>query len=282
MNKKNLFIGLILIALFGIFLSYGREPSNPFSPSDSSSSPAIAWQKCFGGSKDDEAKSIQQTSDGGFIVAGKTWSNDGDVTGNHGDGDVWEVFFQADFWVVKLSATGEIQWQKCLGGSDYDWVNSIQQTSDGGFIIAGETYSNDGDVTENHGYRDFWIVKLSATGEIQWQKSLGGSWEDEAKSIQQTSDGGFIVAGYTALNDGDVTGNHGGKDFWVVKLSAEGEIQWQKCLGGSKDDEAESIQQTNDGGFIVAGYTASKDGDITGNHGGKDFWVVKLSKFVGK
>ena len=210
MNKKNLFIGLILIALFGIFLSYGREPSNPFSPSDSSSSPAIAWQKCFGGSKDDEAKSIQQTSDGGFIVAGKTWSNDGDVTGNHG---------REDFWAVKLSATGAIQWQKCLGGSGWDVATSIQQTSDGGFIVAGRTNSNDGDVTGNHGNDDFWVAKLSSTGAIQWQKSLGGSGEDKAYSIQQTSDGGFIVAGYTASNDGDVTGNHGYDDFWVVKLS---------------------------------------------------------------
>jgi hypothetical protein len=234
---------------------------------------AIQWQKCLGGSGWDVATSIQQTSDGGFIVAGRTNSNDGDVTGNHGNDD---------FWVVKLSATGEIQWQKSLGGSNDDWATSIQQTSDGGFIVAGSTDSNDGDVTGNHGNDDFWVAKLSSTGAIQWQKSLGGSGDELAESTQQTSDGGFIVTGWTTSNDGDVTGNHGGKDFWVVKLSSTGAIQWQKSLGGSGTDVAESIQQTSDGGFIVAGYTASNDGDVTGNHGYDDFWVVKLSKLVGK
>jgi hypothetical protein len=232
------------------------------------SPPTMEWQKCLGGSLQDLAFSIQHTSDGGYIVAGNTGSNDGDVSGNHGPHDIW---------VVKLDSTGDLQWQKCLGGSVTDLGRCIQQTSDGGYIVAGYTSSIDGDVSGNHGSTDYWVVKLSATGDLQWQKCLGGTYYDYAHAIQQTTDGGFIVAGYTNSNDGDVSGNHASDDYWVVKLSGTGELQWQKCLGGYDDDEARAIQQTTDGGYIVAGYTKSNDGDVSGNHGYIDYWVVKLN-----
>ncbi|HOK21331.1 MAG TPA: hypothetical protein PLO66_01410 [Bacteroidales bacterium] len=232
------------------------------------SSGDIQWQKCLGGTSTDEANSIQQTSDGGFIVAGKTWSNDGDVSGNHGDRDAW---------VVKLSSSGNILWQKCLGGTNWDKAYSIQQTSDGGFIVAGSTESNDGDVSGNHVSYDAWVVKLNSSGDIEWQKCLGGTNWDYAYSMQQTSDNGFIVVCYTNSDDGDVSGNHGESDYWVVKLDSSGDIQWQKCLGGTSTDEANSIQQTSDGGFIVAGGTYSNDGDVSGFHGYRDAWIVKLN-----
>ena len=230
--------------------------------------PTIQWQKCLGGTVTDEANSIQQTSDGRFIVAGYTFSNDGDVSGNHGN---------SDYWVVKLNSSGDILWQRCLGGTDDDYAYSIQQTSDGGFIVAGQTYSNDGDVSGNHGYDDAWVVKLNSSGDIEWQKCLGGTNDDRAYSIQQTSNGGFIVAGYTSSNDGDVSGNHGYWDTWVVKLNSSGDIEWQKCLGGTSDDYANSIQQTSDSGFIVAGYTFSNDYDVSENHENGKYWVVKLN-----
>jgi len=248
--------------------------------SESDQAPNIEWQKALGGSNDDEAYSVQQTSDGGYIVAGSTRSNDGDVSGNHEE--VWWLVW--DFWVVKLDRYGDIEWQKCLGGSDSDWAESIQQTSDGGYIVAGYTGSNDGDVSGNHGEKDFWVVKLDRYGNIKWQKALGGSDSDWAYNIQQTSDGEYIVAGYTGSNDGDVSGNHGEKDFWVVKLDRYGNIEWQKCLGGSGGggsggDYAYSVQQTSDGGYIVAGETWSNNGDVSGYHGGGDVWVVKLDRY---
>jgi len=230
----------------------------------------IQWQKCLGGSDYDVAYSIQQTSDGGYIVAGYTYSNDGDVSGNHGS---------SDYWVVKLNSVGAIDWQKCLGGSSTDRAHSIQQTSDGGYIVAGVTYSSDGDFSDNHGGADYWIVKLNSLGDIDWQKCLGGSSSDWAHSIQQTSDGGYIVAGYTYSNNDDVSGNHGDADFWVVKLESNGDIEWQKCLGGTLDEYATSVQQTSDGGYIVTGETRSNDGDVSGNHGSYDYWVVKLDQY---
>jgi uncharacterized repeat protein (TIGR02543 family) len=228
----------------------------------------IQWEKSLGGSGTDSAQSIQQTSDGGYIVAGWSYSNDYEVNGgNHG---------ASDFWVVKLNTGGAIQWQKSLGGLGYDYAHAIQQTSDGGYIVAGESNSNDGDVMGNHGGSDYWVVKLDTVGNIQWEKSLGGSGSDGAFSIQQTSDGGNVVAGYSSSNDGNVTGNHGGYDYWVVKLDTVGNIQWEKSLGGSGFDSARSIQQTSDGGYIVAGSSTSNNGDVNGNHGANDFWAVKL------
>ena len=167
---------------------------------------------------------------------------------------------------MKLNNLGDIEWQKCLGGTNTDIANSIQQTSDGGFIVAGYTFSNDGDVSGNHGGSDALVVKLNSSGDIEWQKCLGGTSWDEAYSIQQTSNSGFIVAGKTNSNNGDVSGNHGGDDYWVVKLNSLGDIEWQKCLGGTSWDVAYTIQQTSDGGFIVAGYTHSNDGDVSGNY----------------
>ncbi len=228
----------------------------------------LSWQKCLGGTSDEIAYSIQQTADGGYIVAGHTTSNDGDVFGNHGNND---------FWVVKLTSDGTLSWQNCLGGTRSEYAYSIQQTADGGYIVAGETLSNDGDVSGNHGSYDFWVVKLTSDGTLSWQNCLGGTSIDVAYSILQTADGGYIVAGHTYSNDKDVSGNHGGRDFWVVKLTSDGSLSWQKCLGGVSDDLAYSIQQTADGGYIVAGHTTSNDGDVFGNHGNNDFWVVKLT-----
>jgi hypothetical protein len=181
---------------------------------------------------------------------------------------------------------GNIVWQKCLGGSSSEstlWQKGlvIQQTADGGYVINCLTYSNDGDVSGNHGGRDIWVVKLNDLGNIEWQKCLGGSGEETTTSIEQTSDGGYIIDGTTTTNDGDVSGYHGDTDIWVVKLNDSGNIEWQKCLGGSDYElhpyGAPSVQQTTDGGYILIGNTSSNDGDVSGNHGFPDIWVIKLS-----
>ena len=230
---------------------------------------SIDWQKCLGGTKREYLYSIIQTSDGGYMVSGWSASNDGDVSGNHGGEDIW---------VLKLNATGAIQWQKCLGGSQNERLRSIQQTADGGYILSSTTTSNDGDVSGNNGLTDIWIVKLNSAGSILWQKSLGSTNDDDEGwlSILPTSDGGYIVSVYTYSNNGDISGNHGGQDAWIVKLNTSGAILWQKCLGGTGDDVLMSILTTSDGGYILSGVTSSNDGDVSGNHGG-DAWIVKLN-----
>ena len=227
----------------------------------------IQWQKSFGGSGRDAAVSIVQTSDGGYIAGGLSYSNDGDVSGNHGDQDAW---------IIKINSTGTLQWQKSLGGNKIDVVATILQTSDDGYIIGGSSRSDNGDVSGNHGNADYWIVKLNNAGIIQWQKCLGGSNDDYDILLSLTTDGGYIAVGFSASNDGDVSGNHGGDDYWIVKLNSGGIIQWQKSLGGTGMDEGSYINQTSDGGYIVAGISPSSDGDISGNHGSDDYWIVKL------
>ncbi len=232
-----------------------------------SSKGSVQWKKCLGGSGYDCANSLQQTADKGYILAGYAASNNGDVKGNHGDGDVW---------VVKLSSKGSVQWQRCFGGTKWESASSIHQTADKGYILGGATTSSDADVVNNRGGRDAWVVKLSSTGNVQWQRCLGGTGWESASSIRQTADKGYILGGNTFSNDGDVRGNHGGGDAWVAKLSSKGSVQWQRCFGGAEDDEARSIHQTTDKGYILAGFACSNNGDLAGNNGGLDIWVVKL------
>jgi hypothetical protein len=231
------------------------------------SSGNIIWQKCLGGTDDESSRSVIETSDGGYLLAGYTWSDDGDVSGNHGD---------SDFWIVKIDISGNLLWQKCFGGSDYDHAYSGLETSDGGYLVAGYTYSNDGNVSGNHGNSDYWVVKTDTAGNLLWQKCFGGSDFDYAHSVIETSDGGYLVAGYSYSNDGNVSGNQGYSDYWIVKLDSSGNLLWEKSLGGSDDDQSYSVIQTSDGGYMVTGYSFSTDGDVSGNHGETDYWIVKL------
>ncbi len=239
--------------------------------------PYLKWENSYGGSLYDESTSVQQTTDGGYIVAGYSGSSNGDVTGHHGTTDF-------DYWIVKLDTAGAIKWETPLGGTQNDFAECIQQTTDGGFIVAGYSYSTDGNVTGHHGTdtsSDYWVVKLDSIGTIKWEKSLGGTGNDQAYAIQQTADGGYIVAGSSQSTDGDVTGHQGGDtlswDYWIVKLDSIGNIQWNNCYGGSGDDYANSIQQTSDGGYVVAGWSNSDDDEVTNNHGNFDYWILKIN-----
>jgi len=237
----------------------------------------IQWQNTIGGNSGDGLYSVQQTTDGGYILGGVSTSNiSGDKTENS-QGYI-------DYWVVKLDASGNIQWQNTIGGNSDDYLTSIQQTTDGGYILGGWSNSNiSGDKTENsQGYFDYWVFKLDPSGNIQWQNTIGGSINDQLYSIQQTIDGGYILGGWSNSNiSGDKTENSQGTDYWVVKLDASGNIQWQNTIGGSFLDYLNCMQQTSDGGFILAGSSQSGiSGDKTeDSQGGSDYWVVKLDAF---
>ena len=227
----------------------------------------VEWKKAYGGSSTDEAKSIQQTIDGGYIVAGSTTSNDGNVTNNNG---------YTDAWILKLSTNGDIEWQKTYGGSAGDALTNIKQTTDNGYIVVGYTGSDDGDIPNNKGYFDAWIIKITANGNLEWTKTFGGTNGDWINNTQQTTDGEYLIAGQTQSNNGDITNNHGNADLWVIKLQANGNLSWQKTYGGSSNDYANCIQKTNDGHYIIAGGTDSNNGDVIITHGSSDAWVVKI------
>ena len=213
--------------------------------------PSVIWAKCFGGSQDDKANTIIRTPDNGFLLVGTSKSNDGDVSGHHGSVDT------TDGWVVKISSAGTIDWQKSLGGTGPDVLNTAIATNDGGYLCMGTTSSINGDVTGYHtsypGAIDIWLVKLSRYGAILWTKCLGGTGSDIGKSIKQTSDGGYILAGSTNTADGDAAGNSiSGTSAWVIKLNASGNIQWNKCYqpaGGLSTGY--DIQSLSNGGYVV-------------------------------
>lgn len=229
----------------------------------------IEWENTLGGSGAESAYDVIQTLEGGYGAFGfeQTGSVNGDVDGNHGS---------FDYWFCKLDVTGALQWQRCLGGSTTDQGFSVVQTEDSGYVFAGYSSSTDGEVTGNHGGNDYWIVKIDKTGVLLWEKSYGGTASDRGFNIAKTDDGGFIVNGVTASSDGDVVGSHGGLDLWVLKLDENGDMEWQKCLGGSGDDFGRDVLQTPDGGYVVCGKTNSTDGDVTGVQGDFDYWIVKL------
>jgi hypothetical protein len=203
----------------------------------------VTWQKTYGGTRNDYAWSVQQTADEGYIITGQTTS--------FGVGN-------SDIWLLKLNGTGDIAWQKTYGGTSNDYAWSVQQTADEGYIIAGQTTSF------GAGEGDAWVMKLDSLGNVTWQKTYGGSGDDRALSIHQTADEGYIIVGETySFGSGDC-------DAWVMKLDSLGNVTWQKTYGGSKYDAAWSVQQTADGGYIVAGLTTSFGA------GDCDAWVMKL------
>jgi len=246
----------------------------------------IQWQKSLGGTGTESANSILQTADSGYIITGYASSVDGDVSGDHllSAGGPSE-----DLWVMRLDKNGVLQWQKCLGGSQSERGNAIRQTSDGNYIIAGYASSTDGDVTGLHpgvaSAEDAWVIKMDDTGHVLWNKCYGGSDNEGANDLQPAWSGGYVVAGSASSTDGDVKGLRGNSDYWVFKIDGNGNLQWQKCMGGTTWDAASAILPTADSGYAVTGYTCSHNYDVSGYHDhdsmliyNGDWWLVKLGK----
>ncbi|MCB9251498.1 MAG: T9SS type A sorting domain-containing protein [Flavobacteriales bacterium] len=230
---------------------------------------SIEWEISSGGSLADNASSVSKTGDGGYFITGYTFSTNKDVTGNHGN---------SDLWVVKLDQAGEMEWQKCLGGTKGEIGRYGEQTSDEGYIVTGNSLSSDGDLSENKGSNDFWIVKLKKNGSLEWQKTYGGSGHDYPYQIKQTFEGGYILVGHSYSEDGDLDKNKGEYDAWVLKLNETGDLEWKTSLGGAMDDILTNIVQTNDSMYIASGLSKSNDGDLSTNKGGEDVWLVKLDR----
>ena len=203
------------------------------------------WNQTYGGSEHDRAYSVQQTTDGGYIVAGWTCS--------YGAGN-------EDFWLVRTDENGNEEWNQTYGGGSYDKAFSVQRTLDEGFIVAGVTRSY------GAGFADFWLVKTDEYGNEEWNQTYGGTYHEGAYSVQQTTDGGYIVAGYTESYGA------GFDDIWLVKTDENGNEEWNQAYGGSEQDRAYSVQQTLDGGYIIAGMSSSYGA------GEYDFWLVKTDE----
>jgi len=211
------------------------------------SSGNIEWQRTYGGNHIDESgNSIHQTDDGGFIVAGSTWS--------FGAGD-------GDYCVLKLDSSGDIEWQRAYGGEGLDFAHGIQVASDGGYIVVGRTE------TFGAGGTDCWILKLSHYGDIEWQRAYGGGDWDSCAAVVEDHNSGYVFVG------GTNSFGAGGVDQWVVKIDPHGDILWQRTYGGRGDDYSWSIERTRDGGYVYAGATRS----INLGAGRQDILILKLS-----
>ncbi len=228
----------------------------------------IEWQKNYGGSFYDNLIKIKELPGGGYIAAGYTSSNDGDATGLHGGTDIW---------IIKIGNAGNLIWHKCLGGTLNEFIGSVSLTASGGFIICGNTTSNDGDVSGIHpglgNLGDTWVVNLDANGTILWQRCYGGSGGESPGIIEQTPDDGFILSCFSSSKDGDVTINANG-DYWLVKLNTSGAISWQRSFGGNGGETPYGLVQVADG-YVIAGVSTSND-LINHNHGSGDAWMVKV------
>ncbi len=246
----------------------------------------LVFSQVFGGSQDDTFQDIITTTDGGYVALGYSQSVDGDITDNSEQVN--------KYWLVKTDSEGTIQWSKTYGGSDDDRGEHLIQTNDGGYLLAGSSTSSDGDVSQNAGFYDHWLVKLDASGTIQWERSYGFSGSDQLFSVIQTQDGGYFTGGFLdvsasggAGNDGFTDTNtsqdpnsravqHGVGEFWGHKLDANGNLIWRRYFGGTNNDRVYQVIEAQDGGILMVGASESNDFDVSNSRGSYDFWAVRL------
>lgn len=233
------------------------------------------WDRTLGGTSSDELNSLELTASGGYILGGTSFSG---ISGNK----TASLKGLTDYWVVQLSANGSKQWDKTYGGQQYDNLQSVIRTSDGGFLLGGQSQSPNGaDKTEaTAGGSDFWIIKVDSDGEKLWDKTLGGTEYETLRSINRTSDGGFLIAGYS---DSGVSGNRksarkGMMDFWIVKLTSTGAKSWDQAIGAGANSTNFLISAlpAYDGGYYLCGTTDSYDAGSDKADAGSGTWIVKL------
>lgn len=246
--------------------------------------PNIQWQKVFGGTGNERLNKIIPTPDGGYVLCGESESGiSGDKTETN--------YGQSDYWIIKTDSSGNIQWQKDFGGNNNESRPTIIETSDGGFLVGGDSKSNiSGNKAEDtHGYDDFWVIKLDINGTIEWQNTIGADFSEILSAIIQTPDGGYLLAGSSVSdNSGDKTENNVGFafglpyytyfDYWVVKLDAQGNILWDNTIGSKLTDGVTVAINASDGGYLIGGYTyCDASGDQNGEcFGDVDAWLIKL------
>ena len=233
----------------------------------------LVWEKSFGFSGADQSYIIKQTSDGNFLLGG---SLDVTASGGQGNSKTSKRHAGGDYWLLKIDTKGNKLWSRYYGGQFTDTLLDISETENGNYILTGYSDSSDTDISNNLGEYDFWIVKVNNTGDLIWERNFGGSQIDEAFSITKTTDNHFLIAGNTRSADKDVTLNNGSSDIWVIKISSDGTLIWERNFGGTSFDNANKIISAERGGFYVVGSSRSSDIDAASNFGNKDVWILKI------
>ncbi|CAM1348935.1 hypothetical protein [Tenacibaculum insulae] len=225
----------------------------------------IEWRKYFGGTNTDTCYDVTETADG-YLMIGSSDSNDVDVKNNKGS---------YDFWIVKIDKSGTLLWEKSFGGDEIDEARAITPTNDGNFIIIGDTRSSTKDVTKNNGGADLWIIKININGNLIWQKNYGGTSFDAGRSVKKTNDSGFLVSGSSRSADNGFI-NKGQNDALILKIDANGNLQWQKTIGGTEIDFCYDAIELANGSIIAVGESSSNNQDIITNKGFSDLLIIKL------
>jgi hypothetical protein len=228
---------------------------------------ALQWRGYFGGTNNDRAHAVVQAEDGGFVMAGFSESNDFDITDTQGS---------YDFWMVNVDAKGKMLWERSFGGSGIEIAYDIAKTTDGGYVIAGNTFSTDGDISQANGGSDFWLIKVDNTGSLVWEQTYGGSGFDAAQAVIASKDGGYFVVGNSKSVDADASINYGENDLWIVKTDETGSMIWQKPFGGSGLDFAFDVIENEDGSVLVVGETSSTDFQGSTSKGKSDIVLIKV------
>ncbi|MGB5941763.1 MAG: hypothetical protein WBG71_02690 [Leeuwenhoekiella sp.] len=230
------------------------------------------WESSYGFAGHDHSYAIIQTADGGYFSAGFL-----DVTASKGAGN--ETLTRhgiGEFWGQKLDAEGKLMWRRYFGGSNNDRAYQVIETPDGGLVLFGYTESNDFDITHTNGGYDYWALKISGYGDLLWQETYGGSGIEQGFDAAITAEGDFIFVGQGFSTDGDATGNHGGSDAWVIKISGNGKLLWQKMLGSSDFDVTKAVTLAADGSIFIAGNSRGSNLGNNSNQGENDFWIAHL------
>lgn len=236
----------------------------------------LIWEKTYGFSGVDQGTHIIETSDNNLMISGVL-----DVTASGGDGIFGRNTTRhagGDYWLLKLTSTGDLIWSRYYGGSFTDVPYEFVETPSGEVLIVGSSDSNDVDISSSKGSYDFWTVNANSNGELNWERSYGGAEIDEARGIINSNDGNYVIVGDTRSRDQDVSLNNGAADIWLIKISDNGEILWNRSIGGTNFDVPRSISSTLDGGYIIAGSSRSSDGQLSLNQGQNDAWLVKMNE----
>ncbi|QRR01454.1 T9SS type A sorting domain-containing protein [Dyadobacter sandarakinus] len=232
------------------------------------------WDKRFGGSKTDQLTTLIATSDGGYLMGGTSWSDQG--------GDKSDALNGInDIWIVKIDSSGTKEWDKSYGGMGGDRLGSISQTRDGGFILGAAGNYDGADPSTSVPKSFFWLVKITDTGIVLWDKSPGDKLS-AVSFIEETPDLGYIMAGSASFGAKGYKSEpgYGGGDYWIVKVDSNLNKVWDRTIGGTSSDIVSHMEQTDDGGYILGGYSNSPIGGLKteSSRGYSDYWVVKISR----
>ncbi len=265
--------------LFLFMISCSLEPPSDW-PEFPQNQGVWDFVSLFGGTSEDIAHAVIATQDGGYAILGNTSSSDGDFD--------FKNTTDSDIFLLKFSASHQLQWKQTYGGTDDDRGHGLIELSEGGFALVGYSRSSDGDASNNQGQHDNWVLVVDAQGALMWERSYGFAGHDHAFNIIETADGNLFFNGYLDVTASNGLGNekklnasstrHGVGEFWCHKIDKKGQILWRRYFGGTNNDRSYDAIETSDGNFLLVGVSESQDVDISSPHGSYDIWVVKMDQ----